>query len=209
MSRSRRDPHAYAAALKAAQDRDEQRVVDELNAAIQRIAEAAPDAPETCVAVGIRDFDRTIGDPVIRCCSLDDLTFLVPGAGDRADESFGTRTTQDATGRRAMRDRLIAAAIATHDRIAGHIERIRRDPRNAAATGIPLDYESAILDGGERDDMIDAAGELVDIVNDIRRIERLMQDFGDDAITPPIRPRPTPIAPKPMTQAAMFGGNHI
>ena len=206
MNRNLKDPHAYAAALKAAQDRDERRVVDELNAAIARIIQGAPN--EVFVTIKIQDIDGTIDTPR-SFCWLPSVRFEVPPKDAHADESFGIRTTQDATGRRAMRDRLIAAAIATHDRIAGHIERMRRDPRNAAATGIPLDYESAILDGGERDDMIDAAGELADIVNDIRRIERLMQDFGDDAITPPIRPRPTPITPKPMTQAAMFGGNHI
>lgn len=208
MNRSRRDPHAYAAALDAAQDRDEQRVIDELNAAIVRIYQLAPNHPEVWVKITAADINGTI-DTLTPYRWLSSVRFEVPSKDTRDDESFGVRTMQDATGRTAMRDRLIAAAIATHARIAGHIERMRRDPRNVAATGIPLDYESAILDRCDRDDMIDAVTELADIVNDIRRIEKLMQHFGDDAITAPIRPRPAPIAPKPMTQAAMFGGYHI
>lgn len=207
MNRNRRDPHAYAEALKAAEDADERRVVDELNAAVQRIVENAPDGACNWVAIATGDergFPTHVSVP-FTC--LSSVRFQVPtSAEDRADDSFATRTMEDADHRRAMRDRLIAAAIATHERIAGHIDRLRRDPRNASAVGVAVDYESAIMDGDERDRMIDAADDLADIVKDIHRIEGLMQERGDDAITRPIRPRPVPDPPKSWNQSTMFGG---
>lgn len=111
------------------------------------------------------------------------------------DRSAAGPRTYDIHVRREDRDRWIADIYAV---MIGIGERMRRDPRNAKAFGVSCDHDAPMVSAV---DLRAALCPIHAMIDELVRLESIMESKADAAIGRPVKPKP-----KPTTTGDMFGG---